>query len=153
MSRVDAAYIAARKGSEHAGTAPCVVASDAFFPFADGLLTDYQVVINITTDEEVANMIDKRTLVNLEGIESNAESIGMMCSLIKAIEENDLTHIITYHSRVKQAEILSQDLQKIFTLTDSKYKSEPPVIRHVSGEMLTTQRTRIIKTFRINCIN
>ena len=39
MSRVDAAHIAARKGSEHAGTAPCVVASDAFFPFADGLLS------------------------------------------------------------------------------------------------------------------
>ena len=39
MSRVDAAHIAARKGLEHAGTAPCVVASDAFFPFADGLLS------------------------------------------------------------------------------------------------------------------
>ncbi len=38
MSRVDAAHIAARKGEEHAGTTPCVVASDAFFPFADGLL-------------------------------------------------------------------------------------------------------------------
>ena len=38
MSRVDAAHIAARKGEEHAGTKPCVVASDAFFPFADGLL-------------------------------------------------------------------------------------------------------------------
>ena len=38
MSRVDAAHIAARKGEEHAGTAPCVVASDAFFPFADGLI-------------------------------------------------------------------------------------------------------------------
>ena len=30
MSRVDAAHIAARKGAEHAGTTPCVVASDAF---------------------------------------------------------------------------------------------------------------------------
>ena len=38
MSRVDASHIAARKGAEHAGTTPCVVASDAFFPFADGLL-------------------------------------------------------------------------------------------------------------------
>ena len=38
MSRIDAAHIAARKGAEHAGTTPCVVASDAFFPFADGLL-------------------------------------------------------------------------------------------------------------------
>ena len=38
MSRVDSAHIAARKGAEHAGTTPCVVASDAFFPFADGLL-------------------------------------------------------------------------------------------------------------------
>jgi phosphoribosylaminoimidazolecarboxamide formyltransferase/IMP cyclohydrolase len=38
MSRIDAAKIAASKGAEHAGTKPCVVASDAFFPFADGLL-------------------------------------------------------------------------------------------------------------------
>ncbi len=39
MSRIDAAHIAARKGSEHAGTIPCVAASDAFFPFADGFLS------------------------------------------------------------------------------------------------------------------
>lgn len=38
MSRIDASHIAARKGAEHAGTTPCVVASDAFFPFADGLV-------------------------------------------------------------------------------------------------------------------
>ncbi len=38
MSRVDASHIAARKGAEHAGIVPCVVASDAFFPFPDGLL-------------------------------------------------------------------------------------------------------------------
>jgi len=37
MSRVDSARIAARKSSEHAGTDGSVVASDAFFPFADGL--------------------------------------------------------------------------------------------------------------------
>ncbi len=38
MSRVDSVRIAAHKASEHAGTAASVVASDAFFPFADGLL-------------------------------------------------------------------------------------------------------------------
>lgn len=38
MSRVDSVRIAAHKSSEHAGTKGAVVASDAFFPFADGLL-------------------------------------------------------------------------------------------------------------------
>lgn len=37
MSRVDSARIAARKSADHAGTQGSVVASDAFFPFADGL--------------------------------------------------------------------------------------------------------------------
>ena len=37
MSRVDAARIAAWKAAEHLGSARSVVASDAFFPFADGL--------------------------------------------------------------------------------------------------------------------
>ena len=36
-SRVDAVHIAVRKAAEGAGASPCVVASDAFFPFADGL--------------------------------------------------------------------------------------------------------------------
>jgi phosphoribosylaminoimidazolecarboxamide formyltransferase/IMP cyclohydrolase len=36
-SRVDAVQLAVRRAAEHAGSRPCVVASDAFFPFADGL--------------------------------------------------------------------------------------------------------------------
>ena len=38
MSRVDSARIAAWKGGEQMGTEGSVVASDAFFPFADGLM-------------------------------------------------------------------------------------------------------------------
>ena len=37
-SRVDAVHLAIRRAGEHAGSRPCVVASDAFFPFADGLV-------------------------------------------------------------------------------------------------------------------
>jgi phosphoribosylaminoimidazolecarboxamide formyltransferase/IMP cyclohydrolase len=37
MSRVDSVRIAARKAAEGGGARPCVCASDAFFPFADGL--------------------------------------------------------------------------------------------------------------------
>ncbi len=37
MSRVDAVKIAASKAAQGVGATPCVVASDAFFPFADGL--------------------------------------------------------------------------------------------------------------------
>jgi phosphoribosylaminoimidazolecarboxamide formyltransferase/IMP cyclohydrolase len=37
-SRVDAVHLAARRAAQHAGSKGCVVASDAFFPFPDGLL-------------------------------------------------------------------------------------------------------------------
>jgi len=37
-SRVDAVQLAVRRAAQHAGRSPCVVASDAFFPFADGLV-------------------------------------------------------------------------------------------------------------------
>jgi phosphoribosylaminoimidazolecarboxamide formyltransferase / IMP cyclohydrolase len=37
-SRVDAVHLAACRAAGHAGSRPCVVASDAFFPFADGLV-------------------------------------------------------------------------------------------------------------------
>jgi phosphoribosylaminoimidazolecarboxamide formyltransferase/IMP cyclohydrolase len=37
-SRVDAVHLAVRRAGEHAGSRPCVVASDAFFPFPDGLM-------------------------------------------------------------------------------------------------------------------
>ncbi len=36
-SRVDAVHLAIRRAAAHAGSRPCVVASDAFFPFADGV--------------------------------------------------------------------------------------------------------------------
>ncbi len=38
MSRIDAVEIAVRKAERERGARPCVVASDAFFPFPDGLL-------------------------------------------------------------------------------------------------------------------
>ena len=38
MSRIDSAQVAARKSANHLGTNGSVAASDAFFPFADGLL-------------------------------------------------------------------------------------------------------------------
>jgi phosphoribosylaminoimidazolecarboxamide formyltransferase/IMP cyclohydrolase len=38
MSRIDSAQVAARKSADHLGTKGSVAASDAFFPFADGLL-------------------------------------------------------------------------------------------------------------------
>ena len=38
MSRVDSSRVAAQKAKDHLGTDGSVVASDAFFPFADGLI-------------------------------------------------------------------------------------------------------------------
>lgn len=77
MSRVDSAYVAARKAEEAARTAGwaepltrgCVVASDAFFPFADGLITAAEAGATAVIqpggsmrDEEVIAAADERGL-------------------------------------------------------------------------------------------
>jgi phosphoribosylaminoimidazolecarboxamide formyltransferase/IMP cyclohydrolase len=66
MSRVDSVRIAAHKSSEHAGTKASVVASDAFFPFADGLLAAIEAGATAAIqpggsvrDEEVIEAADK----------------------------------------------------------------------------------------------
>ena len=66
MSRVDAVRIAAHKSSEHAGTKGSVVASDAFFPFPDGLLAAIEAGATAAIqpggsvrDEEIIETADK----------------------------------------------------------------------------------------------
>ena len=77
MSRVDSAMIAARKAAEAAKAAGCrsrwpkgsVVASDAFFPFADGLIAAAEAGATAVIqpggsmrDEEVIAAADERGL-------------------------------------------------------------------------------------------
>jgi phosphoribosylaminoimidazolecarboxamide formyltransferase/IMP cyclohydrolase len=66
MSRVDSVRIAAHKSGEHAGTRDSVVASDAFFPFPDGLLAAIEAGATAAIqpggsvrDEEVVEAADK----------------------------------------------------------------------------------------------
>jgi len=66
MSRVDSVRIAAHKASEHAGPKGSVVASDAFFPFPDGLLAAIEAGATAAIqpggsvrDEEVIAAADK----------------------------------------------------------------------------------------------
>ena len=66
MSRVDSVRIAAHKSSEHAGIKGSVVASDAFFPFPDGLLAAIEAGATAAIqpggskrDEEIIEVADK----------------------------------------------------------------------------------------------
>jgi len=66
MSRVDSSRIAAAKAKDHLGTKGTVVASDAFFPFADGLITAIEAGATAVIqpggsirDEEVIAAADK----------------------------------------------------------------------------------------------
>jgi len=66
MSRVDSSRIAAAKAKDQLGTKGSVVASDAFFPFADGLITAIEAGATAVIqpggsirDEEVIAAADK----------------------------------------------------------------------------------------------
>jgi len=114
-----------------------------------GLLSDYRVVVTVITEKDAERMIiEKKTPVLVDEIEAYAGNVAMMVSLIEVIEKYNLSHIITFHRMVKQAERLSRNLKILFPSINKNYEQNPPSINHVSGEMKTTYRTRLLKKFR-----
>jgi superfamily II DNA or RNA helicase len=118
---------------------------------AGDLLSDYQVAIVLVSDDPTKKLIDKRTLVELEntGFSADAETLAAMEGLIKAINDYDLTHIITYHNRIAQAAGFSKGLSSLMDVLPEAYKlKRQHWLRPLSGKMSTGERTTILDSFR-----
>ena len=77
-----------------------------------GYLSDYQVNILAVREREIAELVDQRAYLSFgDGIMS-AEDAAFYVGLEKAVNEYGISKIITYHSRVKQAEQASSFFRK-----------------------------------------
>ena len=109
-----------------------------------GLLTDYRVVIIGVDDPTISAWIENRELLKADSdIEMDAESLAAQVGLLKAIKDYDLHRLISFHSRVSRAEDFSQDIHKVLSWIDEKYKPSGELKSDfVSGEMPTDKRRR-----------
>ena len=111
------------------------------------LLTDYRVVVVGVNSESVKEMVEERALVKTEdGFEDDARSLAIQVGLAKAIRDYDLNRVITFHSRIKQA----QNFAKSFTdfhenLKEDERPTGKITYQHVSGEMSTSERSNKLR--------
>ena len=111
------------------------------------LLTDYRVVVVGVNKESVKEMVVQRTLVKTEdGLEDDARSLAIQVGLAKAIRDYDLNRVITFHSRIKQA----QNFAKGFTdfhehLKEDERPTGKITYEHVNGEMPTSERSKKLR--------
>ena len=91
-SRVEAVRIAARRAGERANG--CVLASDAFFPFADGLNRQHKQVLPLLFSQEVQSEIRKSLMPQIDS-ESPCSLLVIDCSAIEAgIGDWRLLHVV-----------------------------------------------------------
>ena len=114
------------------------------------LLSDYQVLILGVTNREGKQLAEGRTLVDLFGTTQpmDAESLAAMLGTLKAIRRCGLRHVITFHNRVKRAQEFSSSFSKVNAVLPDDESVPNLWPGHVSGNMPTGERARILQRFR-----
>ena len=106
------------------------------------LLTDYRVVIVGVDKPMIADWIDRRQLVRTDKNDAtDAKTLASQIGLIKAIKDYDLKRMISFHSRVKKAELFASELHDAIGLVSEEHRPEGKLYSdYVSGEMPTSKR-------------
>ena len=100
------------------------------------LLSDYQVVINVTTEQDGEKWVDE------------FQDLPLIASFIEGIEKHNLSHIIAFHDRIKKSKKFVEDFKQVFSRVHENYENNLPFINHIDGKMSTKERTGILKQFR-----
>jgi predicted helicase len=92
-----------------------------------GILVDYELVVVAVTDAEVTELIDRRAILQAEGLTTDAESLAFLVAMRKAIAELGLRRSISFHSSVARARAFARWLPPV--------SDDPPVpaTGHVAG--------------------
>ena len=106
------------------------------------LLTDYRVVIIGVDEPMISSWIDKRELVRIgDGETTDAKTLASQIGLIKAIKDYDLTRIISFHSRVKKAELFASELHDAVDAVSYEHRPKGRLhVDYVSGKMPNSKR-------------
>ena len=119
------------------------------------LLTDYRVVIVGVDEPMIADWIDRRQLVRTEKNDAtDAKTLAAQIGLIKAINDYDLKRMISFHSRVKKAELFAAELiDAIDIVRDENQPKGEFYSDYVSGDMNSSKRARKLKKLKTlyNC--
>lgn len=112
----------------------------------DKILTDYQVIVIGVNDEETFEMIDSRSLYDVEGTATDARELAVHVALAKAMEKYDLKKVISYHSRITKASSFANRHPSVLkAMKERGFKTREVWTSWITGNHSTFRRQRQIR--------
>jgi len=113
---------------------------------SDNMLTDYQVIVIGVGEEDTFEMINSRSLLDLEGTVTDARDLAAHVALAKAMEKYDLKRVITYHSRITRASSFAMlHSNVLLAMSKTGLKTSEVWTSWITGRDSTFRRQREIK--------
>jgi superfamily II DNA or RNA helicase len=106
------------------------------------VLTDYELVAVLVTDEEVADLVRRRAGVIVDGKVLDAETLATLIAVRRAIDDLGLTRAITFHHTIARARGFAYALSRI------ELTALAPDAEHISGAMSVDERERVLHILR-----
>jgi superfamily II DNA or RNA helicase len=115
-----------------------------------GLLTDYRVVIVGVTDPQVQELIDQRELVSVSGtVETDARTLAAHIGLAKATKDYDLKRTISFHGRIKTAQLFAQQHATIVEWMPEDQKPSGTIWADtITGAMSSSDRRKLLNRLK-----
>ncbi len=102
------------------------------------VLTDYQLVVTLVTDTEVADLVRDRAGVIVDGKVLDAESLATVIAVRRTIADLGLTRAITFHHTIARARGFAHALAQLHLATSA------PDAEYISGAMSVDERERVL---------
>ncbi len=101
-------------------------------------LVPYKLVVTIVTNDEVAEAVQNRHFIDVNGKAYAADEVATAIAIRRAYKDLGISKIISYHSRVAGARAFA-DL-----ITQVPGRGKSPVTEHVAGSMPVNDRKQVL---------
>jgi superfamily II DNA or RNA helicase len=101
-------------------------------------LVPYKLVVTIVTNDEVADAVQNRRFIDVNGKPYAADEVATAIAIRRAYKDLGISKIISYHSRVAGARAFA-DL-----ITQVPGRGKSPVTEHVAGSMPVNDRRQVL---------
>ena len=101
-------------------------------------LVPYKLVVTIVTNDEVADAVQNRRFIDVNGKPFAADEVATAIAIRRAYKDLGISKIISYHSRVAGARAFA-DL-----ITQVPGKGKSPITEHVAGSMPVNDRRQVL---------
>ena len=114
---------------------------------ADGLLNDYEVFVVGVDDPEIVGTIQERHYLNVNGTIIDGEELAAHVAIQRAMTEWGTRRLISFHSRVNNAERFSTNVPIVADWLRANGRSSVKSVwsEAVSGEMPVTDREKVLE--------